>query len=125
VNFAFKVVPFIEDSFLYLLGIMVRKTFTNLSCKSRAYRFGAIISQKRTLLGFSQEAFADAAVINRSYLGRIERGEYNFAMINLFKIAKALKIKRYIINTGSWLIALKLILRALRIKKLQSSKQEY
>jgi transcriptional regulator with XRE-family HTH domain len=43
------------------------------------------------ILGFSQEAFADAAGIDRSYLGGIERGEHNFAMINLFKIAKALQ----------------------------------
>lgn len=53
---------------------------------------GMVIRQKRTLLGFSQEAFADAAGIDRSYLGGIERGEHNFAMINLFKIAKALEI---------------------------------
>lgn len=53
---------------------------------------GIVIRQKRTLLGFSQEAFADAAGIDRSYLGGIERGEHNFAMINLFKIAKALEI---------------------------------
>ncbi len=53
---------------------------------------GVVIRQKRALLGFSQEAFADAAGIDRSYLGGIERGEHNFAMINLFKIAKALGI---------------------------------
>lgn len=52
---------------------------------------GALIRKKRVILGFSQEAFADAAGIDRSYLGGIERGEHNFAMINLFKIAKALQ----------------------------------
>lgn len=53
---------------------------------------GEAIRVNRTRQGYSQEAFADAACIDRSYLGGIERGEHNFAMINLFKIAKALHL---------------------------------
>jgi transcriptional regulator with XRE-family HTH domain len=40
----------------------------------------------------SQEAFADEAGIDRSYIGGIERGEHNVALINLLKIASALGI---------------------------------
>lgn len=43
--------------------------------------------------GWSQEAFADYAEIDRSYIGGIERGEHNIALINLVKIASTLDIK--------------------------------
>lgn len=54
---------------------------------------GQAIRVLRLDLGFSQEAFADEVGIDRSYLGGIERGEHNVALINLIKISKALKIK--------------------------------
>lgn len=38
----------------------------------------------------SQEALADAAGIDRSHMGKIERGERNVTMLNLVKIAAAL-----------------------------------
>lgn len=41
-------------------------------------------------MGLSQEALADEAGIDRSYMGGIERGEHNLALININKIAKAL-----------------------------------
>lgn len=40
----------------------------------------------------SQEALALEAGLDRSYVGGIERGEHNFALINLFKIAHILRI---------------------------------
>jgi len=54
---------------------------------------GKAIRVLRTEAGLSQEAFADEVGIDRSYLGGIERGEHNLALINLVKISKALKIK--------------------------------
>lgn len=53
---------------------------------------GKAIRQMRKELRLSQEAFADDVGIDRSYMGGIERGEHNLAMMNLVKIAKALKI---------------------------------
>lgn len=53
---------------------------------------GKSIREKRMTLGLSQEALADKAGLDRSYLGGIERGEHNIAIINLVKIAKALGI---------------------------------
>ncbi len=52
---------------------------------------GAAIREIRKDLGFSQEAFADQVGIDRSYMGGIERGEHNLALMNLLKISKALK----------------------------------
>jgi transcriptional regulator with XRE-family HTH domain len=37
--------------------------------------------------GLSQEALAHDAGIDRSYLGGIERGEHNVAVVNLLKLA--------------------------------------
>ena len=40
----------------------------------------------------SQETFADLCELDRTYIGGIERGERNVALINIEKIARALKI---------------------------------
>lgn len=53
---------------------------------------GAAIRRMRKDLGLSQEAFADEVGIDRSYMGGIERGEHNLALMNLLKISKALRL---------------------------------
>jgi transcriptional regulator with XRE-family HTH domain len=53
---------------------------------------GKVIRELRLELEYSQEAFADEVGIDRSYIGGIERGEHNFALINLMKIAKTLNV---------------------------------
>jgi transcriptional regulator with XRE-family HTH domain len=55
-------------------------------------RFGKAVRQKRTKLGVSQEAFADMCLLDRTYIGGIERGERNVALVNIEKIAKTLKL---------------------------------
>jgi transcriptional regulator with XRE-family HTH domain len=55
-------------------------------------RFGKAVRQKRNKLGVSQEAFADLCGLDRTYIGGIERGERNVALVNVEKIAKALKV---------------------------------
>lgn len=54
---------------------------------------GAVLRAERKVQGLSQEALADRADIDRSYMGGIERGEHNLAIINFLKIANALGIK--------------------------------
>lgn len=53
---------------------------------------GRTIRDLRLKAGLSQEAFADEVGIDRSYLGGIERGEHNLALMNLVKIANALNL---------------------------------
>lgn len=55
-------------------------------------RFGKALRQRRHKLGVSQEEFADLCGLDRSYVGGIERGERNLALMNIEKIAKALRI---------------------------------
>lgn len=52
---------------------------------------GEAIRQVRVDRGLSQERLADLAEIERSHMGRIERGEANLSFLNLMKIAKVLK----------------------------------
>lgn len=54
---------------------------------------GAAIRAERQAQGLSQEALADKANIDRSYMGGVERGEHNIAIMNLLKIADALGVK--------------------------------
>lgn len=44
----------------------------------------------RQARGLSQEAFADTAELDRSYVGGVERGERNVSLINIAKMALAL-----------------------------------
>lgn len=53
-------------------------------------KIGQVIRRLRLEYGMSQEALADASNIDRSHLGRIERGERNLTILNLHKISLAL-----------------------------------
>ena len=53
---------------------------------------GKVIRELRLEFDYSQEAFADAVGIDRSYVGGIERGEHNLALMNLLKISKTLNL---------------------------------
>jgi transcriptional regulator with XRE-family HTH domain len=54
---------------------------------------GKAIRARRKLAGMSQEAFADEAEIDRSHMGKIERGERNVTFLNLQRIARALRCR--------------------------------
>ena len=62
---------------------------------------GVTIRSARATLNMSQEALALAADLDRSYMGGIERGEHNIALINIIKIASALKLKASDLLTAS------------------------
>jgi transcriptional regulator with XRE-family HTH domain len=51
---------------------------------------GRAIREARKQRGYSQEAFALAAGLDRSYMGAVERGEFNLTLETLLKIAGAL-----------------------------------
>jgi len=56
-------------------------------------QLGAAIRVRRKILELSQEALADQAGIDRSHMGKIERGERNVTMLNVAKLADALSCK--------------------------------
>jgi transcriptional regulator with XRE-family HTH domain len=53
---------------------------------------GDAVRRLRRERGISQEGLALLAEIDRSYLGRVERGDNNAAILTLQKIADALEI---------------------------------
>ncbi|WP_097302058.1 helix-turn-helix domain-containing protein [Pseudomonas chlororaphis] len=52
---------------------------------------GQKIRERRKSIGLSQDALAYACEIDRSYMGRIERGEVNLTIEKLYRIAVQLK----------------------------------
>lgn len=54
---------------------------------------GATIRTLRKAVGLSQEALADLAEIDRSHMGKIERGERNVSLLNILRIARAIDTK--------------------------------
>jgi transcriptional regulator with XRE-family HTH domain len=55
-------------------------------------KFGNKVREERLSLGLSQEELAARAGVHRTYVGMIERAEKNITLINIEKIAKALKL---------------------------------
>ena len=55
-----------------------------------AKALGARIRTQRMSCRLSQDALALACNIDRSYMGRIERGEVNITVAKLYRIAQAL-----------------------------------
>lgn len=52
-------------------------------------KLGAAVRARRVALMLSQESLADAAGIDRSHMGKIERGERNVSFLNILRIANA------------------------------------
>lgn len=52
---------------------------------------GQVVRARRLELELSQEALAHLAGIDRSHMGKIERGERNVTLLNIERIADALK----------------------------------
>lgn len=71
----------------------VAKPSPSFSGNPALVKLGAAIRTARLDKQLSQEALADKANIDRSYIGGVERGEHNVAVINLLKIADALEMK--------------------------------
>lgn len=52
--------------------------------------FGSRVRSARLKKNLSQEALADLAGLDRTYIGGIERGERNVSLLNIAKIATSL-----------------------------------
>lgn len=55
-------------------------------------QFGIAVRELRKQRNFSQEEFADAVGIHRTYIGGIERGERNPTLTTINRIAAALDV---------------------------------
>ncbi|CAA0089540.1 Uncharacterised protein [Zhongshania aliphaticivorans] len=58
----------------------------------RLKELGGRIRLERKKRGISQEALANKAQLDRSYMGRIERGEKNITVLKLLQICDAMDI---------------------------------
>ena len=54
--------------------------------------FGQRVRARRQELGLSQEALARLAGLHRTYVGSLERGERNVALINILRLGQALDV---------------------------------
>ena len=52
---------------------------------------GQRIRARRKKLGMSQEGLAHEAGLDRSYVGRIERGEHNLTFVSLVRLCRAMR----------------------------------
>ena len=68
------------------------RPYKNSSDHQELIAFGSAVRSIRLDKGISQEALADLAGIDRSYMGGVERGEHNIALINIKRISDALEI---------------------------------
>lgn len=59
--------------------------------------FGKALRKNREAVAISQEELAARAGMNRTYVGDVERGERNVSIVNMQKLAKALKVNLSVI----------------------------
>ena len=58
--------------------------------RNLAKELGKNIREARKTMGYSQDVFALVCKVDRSYMGRIERGEVNITVEKLYQIAESL-----------------------------------
>lgn len=63
-----------------------------MTTDERMITFGKRVREVRKSKGISQEALAEIAGIDRSYMGNIERGEKNITLKKAYEICDALGI---------------------------------
>lgn len=55
--------------------------------------FGSRLAELRKQKGWSQERLALESGLARSYLGGVERGQRNIALVNICRLAEALELR--------------------------------
>ena len=63
-----------------------------MTADERMVAFGKRVREVRKSKGISQERLAEMAVIDRSYMGNIERGEKNVTLKKAYEICDALDV---------------------------------
>ena len=64
----------------------------SLNADKTTREFGTRIRALRKDLAMSQEELGEVAGLHRTYIGHLERGEVNPSLINILRVAKALKV---------------------------------
>lgn len=67
------------------------ETSLTLEQREDLQRFGRRLSELRKARGWSQERLALESGIARSYLGGVERGQRNIALLNILRLARTLE----------------------------------
>ena len=57
--------------------------------------FGKRLAELRKRIGWSQEQLSLESGIARSYLGGVERGQRNIALVNICRLAGSLRVPAY------------------------------
>ena len=70
------------------IGCRHRRHASEMSLLAKS--FGAALRQLRIDAGFSQDDYALACELHRTYIGRIERGETNVGLENIARLAAPL-----------------------------------
>ena len=68
------------------------RAISSSSRKNPLVLFGRRVADLRKQLGWSQEKLALESGIARSYLGGVERGQRNIALVNICRLADALSV---------------------------------
>jgi len=65
----------------------------NANAKKAKKSFGNAVRKYRLKIGLSQEKLAEESGLHRTYISDVERGDRNVSLVNIRRLAKALKIK--------------------------------
>lgn len=66
---------------------------TSSTAKQAKHTFGLRLRELRRARGLSQEALAERAALDRTYVSSCERGHRNISLANIYRLAAALGVE--------------------------------